>query len=97
MQNTTTGAWTLSYEVAVSNPTTIPLAYTLSDTAAALPAGVTGGAWAASDPVAVGGGTFVRNAAWAGSGELATGTLPAGATHTYTVSRTRERRGDGDG
>ncbi|GAA1943964.1 LPXTG cell wall anchor domain-containing protein [Microbacterium deminutum] len=86
-QNTTTGAWTLSYTVEVSNPSTIPLAYTLDDTAAALPAGVTGGAWAASDPVAVGGGTFVRNAAWAGSGELATGTLPAGASHTYTVSR----------
>ena len=87
VQDTTTGAWTLSYEVTVSNPTAIALAYSLSDTAAALPAGVTGGAWAASDPVPVGGGTFVRNVAWAGSGALATGTLPAGATHTYTVSR----------
>jgi hypothetical protein len=87
-QNTTTGAWTLSYTVAVSNPTTIPLAYTVNDTAGALPAGVTGGAWAAADPTVVGGGTFVRNGSWAGSGELATGTLPAGAVHTYTVSRT---------
>ena len=50
-QNTTTGAWTISYTVQVSNPTQIPLAYTLTDTAAALPAGVDGGAWAASDPV----------------------------------------------
>ncbi len=49
---------------------------------------MTGGAWAASDPAAVGGGTFTRNAAWAGTGELATGALPAGASHTYTVSRT---------
>ncbi|HEX5859998.1 MAG TPA: hypothetical protein VFY91_17955 [Microbacterium sp.] len=88
VQDAVTGAWTLSYEVIVSNGTGIPLAYTLDDTAAALPAGVTGGAWAASDPAPVGGGTFVRNAAWAGSGELATGFLPAGATHTYTVSRT---------
>ncbi|GAA1982345.1 hypothetical protein [Microbacterium pumilum] len=87
VQNTTTGAWTLSYEVAVSNPSDIPLSYTLSDTAATLPAGVTGGTWAASDPVAVGGGTFVRNGAWAGTDELATGTLPAGATHTYTITR----------
>ena len=87
-QNPTTGAWTLSYNVVVSNPTAIPLSYTVSDTAGALPAGVTGGAWAAADPVAVNGGTFVRNGAWAGSGLLATGTLPAGATHTYTVSRT---------
>ncbi|QIG38594.1 VWA domain-containing protein [Microbacterium sp. 4R-513] len=88
VQNGTTGEWTLRYLVTVSNPTEIPLAYTLSDTAAALPAGVTGGAWAASDPTPVGGGTFVRNAGWAGSGELATGTLPPGATHTYTVTRT---------
>ena len=88
VQDAATGAWTLSYEVVVSNSTTIPLAYTLTDTAAALPAGVTGGTWAASDPVPVGGGTFVRDTAWAGSGQIATGTLPAGATHTYTVSRT---------
>ena len=88
VQNTTTGAWTLSYTVKVSNPSTIPLSYTLTDTAAALPAGVTGGVWAASDPVIVGGGTFIRDAAWAGSGGLATGALPAGASHTYTVTRT---------
>ena len=88
MQNTATGEWTLSYQVVVTNPTTIPLAYTLSDTAAALPAGVTGGAWAASDPTPVGGGTFVRNAAWAGTGPLATGTLPA-ARRTPTPCRAR--------
>ncbi|HTH05164.1 MAG TPA: hypothetical protein VL916_04810, partial [Ilumatobacteraceae bacterium] len=88
VQNPTTGEWTLSYLVQVTNPTTIPLAYTLSDTAAALPTGVTGGAWAATDPTIAGGGTFVRNAAWAGTGQLATGTLPAAATHTYTVTRT---------
>ncbi len=87
-QNLTTGEWTLTYKVAVSNTSTLSLAYTLSDTAAALPTGVTGGAWAASDPTAVGGGTFVRNGSWSGSGELATGTLPAGAVHTYTVTRT---------
>ncbi|MEU1971682.1 hypothetical protein ABZ477_08490 [Microbacterium sp. NPDC019599] len=88
VQNTTTGAWTLSYLVAVSNTTTIPLAYTLSDTAAALPAGVTGGSWAASDPTTGGQGSFVRNGAWAGTGQLATGTLPAGAVHVYTITRT---------
>ena len=87
-QDPATGLWTLSYQIVVTNPSTIALAYELDDTAGALPTGVTGGAWAASDPIPLGGGTFVRNAAWAGSGQLATGTLPAGATHTYTVSRT---------
>lgn len=86
-QDAVTGQWTLRYLVTVSNPTTIPLAYTLTDTAADLPTGVTGGTWAASDPTIVGGGTFVRNAGWAGAGELATGTLPAAAVHTYTVTR----------
>ncbi|TDN90595.1 VWA domain-containing protein [Microbacterium sp. BK668] len=87
VQNPATGEWTLRYLVAVSNPTPIPLSYTLSDTAAPLPAGVAGGAWSASDPTPVGGGTFVRNAGWSGAGELATGTLPAGAVHTYAVTR----------
>ena len=73
----------------VSNPSTIPLSYTLDDTAAALPAGVTPTtAWTATGPTMVGGGTSVRNPAWAGTGELATGTLPVGASHTFTVSRT---------
>ena len=88
VQNTTTGAWTLSYEVEVSNPTTIPLAYTLTDTAAPLPAGVTGGAWAASDPVAVGGGTFVRNGAWAGTARSRRARFLR-ARHTPTRSRAR--------
>ncbi|KAA9147114.1 VWA domain-containing protein, partial [Microbacterium lushaniae] len=88
VQNLTTGEWTLSYRVAVANPSQIELAYELSDIAGPLPAGVTGGQWTASDPVAVGGGTFVRSADPVGDGPLATGTLPAGATHTYTLSRT---------
>ncbi len=89
-QNTTTGAWTLTYQVVVSNTSGIQLAYEATDTAAALPTGVTGGAWAATGPVKnpANAGTASLNASWAGHGDLATGLLPTGATHTYTVSRT---------
>lgn len=87
-QNTTTGEWTLSYKVVVSNTSTIPLWYDVADTAAALPTGVTGGAWAATGPeMNAQLGTADRNEAWNGSGQLATGTLPVGAVHTYTITR----------
>ncbi|TXK15967.1 DUF11 domain-containing protein [Microbacterium wangchenii] len=88
VQDLATGAWTLSYRIAVANPSDIELSYDLSDIAGPLPAGVSGGQWTASDPVAVGGGTFVRSPDPVGDGPLATGTLPPGATHTYTLSRT---------
>jgi len=88
VQDPATGAWTLSYQVAVANPSAIELSYDLSDTAGALPAGVTGGEWSVSDPVIDGGGTYTLATGTIGAGALATGTLPAGATHTYTLSRT---------
>ncbi len=82
------GTWTLSYRVAVTNPSTMPLAYTATDTVAALPSGVTGGTWTATGPEVTGGGTGAVVDGWAGAGALATGYFPGGATHTYTVSRT---------
>ena len=88
VQDPATGQWTLSYQVRDANPSSIYLAYELDDTVGALPSGVSGGEWTASDPVVVGGGTFVRSSGPVGAGPLATGTLPPGATHTYTLSRT---------
>ncbi|QIG38593.1 DUF11 domain-containing protein [Microbacterium sp. 4R-513] len=87
-QDAVTGQWTIAYDVVVANPSAQTLVYTADDTAAALPAGVTGvGDWTASGPVIIVGGSGSLNGAWAGSGELATGVLVPGATHTYTVSR----------
>lgn len=85
------GTWTLSYVVVATNATGTQLAYTLSDDAQALPAGVTGGVWEASGPTVTGGtdadeGTL--DAAWAGAGTLATGLISPDATHSYTVTRT---------
>ncbi|GAA1326044.1 VWA domain-containing protein [Leucobacter albus] len=84
------GSWKLSYQIQVTNTSDIQLAYTLDDTAAALPAGATGGDWTVADPTVIGGtpadsSTLVPE--WAGAGELATGVISAGATHTYVVSR----------
>ncbi|KIP52725.1 DUF11 domain-containing protein [Leucobacter komagatae] len=84
------GSWTLAYEIQVANTSAIQLAYTLDDTARALPDGVTGGAWSAADPTVVGGthadsGTL--NDEWDGEGTLANGVISAGATHTYLVTR----------
>ena len=81
------GAWHLSYTVTVHNGSTIPLAYTASDTPpATLPAGVTlKDAWAVTGPAALNGGTAELVTAWTG-GDFATGTLPAGASHVYTVT-----------
>ncbi|MGU3647046.1 VWA domain-containing protein [Microbacterium sp. C23T] len=90
VQNTETGEWTLSYEVSVTNGTGIDLWYSITDTPDALPAGVSGGEWAATGPVATGGGSGTLNPAWDGGAvvQFATGLIPTGATHTYTVTRT---------
>ncbi|MDR7113589.1 putative repeat protein (TIGR01451 family)/LPXTG-motif cell wall-anchored protein/fimbrial isopeptide formation D2 family protein [Microbacterium trichothecenolyticum] len=90
VQNTETGKWTLSYEVSVTNGTGVDLWYSITDTPDVLPAGVSGGEWAATGPVATGGGSGTLNPAWDGDGvvQFATGLIPTGATHTYTVSRT---------
>ncbi|WP_029145653.1 LPXTG cell wall anchor domain-containing protein [Microbacterium luticocti] len=83
------GSWTIGYTVDVHNTTGTTLAYTVTDAAAPLPAGVTGGAWQASGPDAVPAGDVATLAdGWNGSGTLATGLISAGATHTYTVTRT---------
>ncbi|WP_137845653.1 LPXTG cell wall anchor domain-containing protein [Microbacterium sp. 2FI] len=89
-QNTETGEWTLTYEVAVTNSYDIQLWYSVTDEPQALPADVTGGEWTASGPVATGGGSGALNPDWDGDldTQLATGVLPAGATHTYEVTRT---------
>ncbi len=88
-QDGTTGIWTLSYEVTVTNPATFDLAYTVTDDVAALPTGVTAVTpWVATGPAIAGGGTGTLTAGWAGLGELATGHFPAKAQHVYTVSST---------
>lgn len=87
VQNPLSGEWTLTYQVVVTNPASIQLAYNLDDTAAALPAGVTGGKWTASGPSeSTGSASLVPG--WNGSGRVANGVLPAGTSHTFTVTRT---------
>lgn len=85
------GGWLLSYTIAVNNTSNMQLAYTLDDTAAALPVGATSGAWTVGAPTSTGGTTADSSelvAGWNGQGTLATGVLSAGAIHTYVVSRT---------
>lgn len=81
------GAWQLSYTVTVTNGSTIPLSYTASDTPpATLPTGVTlSTPWAVAGPAALNGGTATLVPNWSG-GDFATGTLPAGKAHVYTVT-----------
>ncbi|MDZ8201117.1 DUF5979 domain-containing protein [Microbacterium sp. SSW1-59] len=90
MQNAETGAWTLGYEVEVRNDSDVTVAYDLTDVPDALPTGVSGGAWEAAGPVVTGGGEGVLDEAWNGveKTEMASGMLPAGAVHVYTVTRT---------
>ncbi|WP_431801822.1 SpaA isopeptide-forming pilin-related protein [Microbacterium sp. bgisy203] len=81
--------WKISYTVTVANTSGKTLAYTLSDTPAALPANVTGAGWTATGPTIAGGGSGSLTAGWTGgtgSTQLATGLIPTGATHVYTVS-----------
>ncbi|MBN9177720.1 MAG: DUF11 domain-containing protein [Microbacterium sp.] len=83
--------WKLTYTVTVSNTSGTTLAYTASDTPAALPANVTGSGWTATGPTITGGGSGALTAGWtggAGHTELATGLIPNGATHVYTVTTT---------
>jgi len=83
--------WVLGYTVTVTNPSSIPLWYSLTDTPAALPAGVTGAVWTAAGPVALNGGTFAApGTAFDGDGNtlVGTGTLPAGASHVFTITAT---------
>lgn len=81
------GAWQLSYTVTVTNGSTIPLSYTASDTPpATLPTGVTlSTPWAVAGPAALDGGTATLVPNWSG-GDFATGALPAGKAHVYTVT-----------
>ncbi|WP_203582286.1 prealbumin-like fold domain-containing protein [Microbacterium hibisci] len=90
VQNTTTGEWTLRYAVSVTNPSPIDLWYSVKDTPEALPLGSIGGAWEVLTPTLNGGGTTVVNPLWNGAGvlDLATGQIPSGATHTFTINRT---------
>ncbi|HRA06692.1 MAG TPA: hypothetical protein PKV13_08745 [Propionicimonas sp.] len=86
-QQNADGSWTISYQVKVTNPSTMVLAYAVDDDAAALPAGVTAvGFWTAAGPSEPE-GTSSLNGNWNGTGELATGLLPAGRTHTFTLTR----------
>ncbi|GAA5200747.1 VWA domain-containing protein [Microbacterium jejuense] len=81
--------WLLGYTVTVTNPSTIPLWYSLTDTPAALPAGVTGAVWTAEGPADLDGGTFAApGTAFDGAGNtlVGTGTLPAGASHVFTIT-----------
>jgi uncharacterized repeat protein (TIGR01451 family)/LPXTG-motif cell wall-anchored protein len=83
--------WVLGYTVTVSNPSSIPLWYSLTDTPAALPAGVTGAVWTAAGPAALNGGTFTApGTAFDGDGNtlVGSGTLPAGASHVFTITAT---------
>ncbi|MEP9383076.1 SpaA isopeptide-forming pilin-related protein [Nocardioides cheoyonin] len=85
------GTWMVSYQVTVSNPSKLQLAYRLHDTPGDLPAGVrlTSG-WSVSGPTKspARAGDATLNDGWNGGSEteVATGTLPAGASHTYTVT-----------
>ncbi|MFK4834629.1 hypothetical protein ACI3KY_02750 [Microbacterium sp. ZW T2_14] len=85
------GSWTISYTVEVSNTSGMTLAYTLDDVPFALPTGVDlTTAWAVSGPVKApaDAGDATLTAGWNGADQpqLATGTIPTGAKHTYTVT-----------
>ncbi|MEP9385022.1 isopeptide-forming domain-containing fimbrial protein [Nocardioides sp. KR10-350] len=87
----TTDTWRVVYMVEVENPSDQQLAYTLTDTPAALPKGVTlTGSWQTWGAVEFWVGQSARNTAWNGDTvtELATGVLPAGGKHTYTITGT---------
>ncbi len=91
--------WSLSYTVTVSNTSGQQLAYTATDIPADLPSGVTGTGWTATGPVIVGGGSATLTDGWTGElghTELATGLIPNGATHTYTISQTVTLQSDVD-
>ncbi len=85
------GVWIVSYAVVVSNSSGVTVAYTLEDR----PQPLTGGLelvtpWTVEGPVVqpAGGSTGALTAGWDGVAqtEAATGLIPDGATHTYTVS-----------
>ncbi len=85
------GSWTISYTVQVQNTSGMTLAYALDDEPIALPTGVDlTTPWAVTRPGEGSGrcghcgahGRLERHL----QAEVATGTLPTGATHTYTVT-----------
>ena len=81
----------MSYEVVVSNSSGVTVAYTLEDRPQPLPPGVTLLApWTVEGPVIepAGAGNATLTAGWDGAQQpvAATGLIPDGATHTYTVS-----------
>lgn len=89
-QDPVTGEWTLRYAVSVTNTSGTSLWYSATDTPETLPAGAIGGTWEVLAPTLSGGGSAVVNPLWNGSGvvDLATGQIPNGATHTFTITRT---------
>ncbi|MBL3683373.1 VWA domain-containing protein [Leucobacter aridicollis] len=76
------GTWGISYELKVTNPSNIPLAFTLSDTPKAAPAG-TSIAWTSITPST---GTVSGDWVTDGQGVVATGVLAPSETRTYTIS-----------
>lgn len=95
VQDPATGEWRIGYDLVVTAPMAeqaqklTEVRYTLSDVAAALPTGVTGGTWTVVAPtLAAGEGSFVAESpTWNGTGTVGTGTLPVGKQHTVKVFR----------
>ena len=85
------GVWNVSYAVLVSNTSGVTVAYTLDDVPEPLAGAITlVTAWTVTGPQIdpAGAGSAALTAGWDGSGQpqVATGLLPDGAVHTYTVS-----------
>ncbi|WIM16447.1 MULTISPECIES: SpaA isopeptide-forming pilin-related protein [unclassified Microbacterium] len=85
------GVWAVSYAVTVSNTSGVTVAYTLEDRPDELTGGITlVTPWAVTGPVIdpAGAGTATLTPDWDGVQQptVATGLLPDGATHTYTVT-----------
>jgi len=85
------GIWVVSYAVEVSNTSGVTVAYTLEDRPEPLSGGIAlVTPWAVTGPTVepAGAGTAALTPDWDGAQQprAATGLLPDGATHTYTVS-----------
>ncbi|MCR2802229.1 SpaA isopeptide-forming pilin-related protein [Microbacterium sp. zg-Y818] len=85
------GVWIISYAVEVSNTSGVTVAYTLEDRPEPLSGGIAlVTPWTVTGPTVVpdGAGTAALAPDWDGAQQptAATGLLPDGATHTYTVS-----------
>ncbi|GAA2827668.1 hypothetical protein GCM10010471_06460 [Leucobacter komagatae] len=78
----TDGTWGISYELKVTNPSSIPLAFTLSDIPKAAPAG-TSIAWTSITPST---GTVSGDWLANGQGVVTTSVLAPSETRTYTIT-----------